>query len=116
MLPQGDFSRLLDGSSRLGVATVQRPIRRDVNEAIPPDAGSSGTPVAAFELVWSVRTWQADVMVAWLARCGCATGCAFPKDNPAKTKDRPQYAAFICSTASSTLMFPAGKALFMTWM
>ena len=116
MLPQGDFSRILDGSLRLGVATAQRPLRRDVNEAGPPESGRSGTPVAAFELVWSVHTRQAGVMVAWLARCGFATGCAFPKDDPARTKDRPQYAAFICSTASSTLMFPAGKALFMTWV
>ena len=116
MLPQGDFSRLWDDSSRLDLATAQRPLRRDVNDMSPPESGRSGILVAAFELVWSVRTWQADVMVAWLARCGCATGCVFPKDNPARSKARRQYAAFICSTASSTLMFPAGKALFMTWM
>ena len=35
---------------------------------------------------------------------------------PGTSKSRPQYAPFICSTASSTLMFPAGKALLMTWM
>lgn len=36
---------------------------------------------AVFEYVWSIRTWRANVMVAWLARCGCGTGCACPKES-----------------------------------